>query len=158
MGKPPLPEDVEGGSSDVAKTMEDEGEPVTGAPPTPGSSTSGTSKPARSCLVPGCRVYSDTSLKRHLQKVHVMKGDISQEDMERIFVLATAGKKKFGSIKAVKGRKAKQTGKKPKTAKRRRRWCPVEDCQFLGAYLPQHLVQVHNLDNKGLCISLLVFC
>ena len=86
-----------------------------------------------------------------LLKVHYSKGELSKEDVERLFALSCAGPKKSGPIRSYK----KKSGP---PSKRRRQWCPVEGCNFLGAFLPQHLTQVHNMDNKGTSDPLSVFC
>ncbi|XP_022788404.1 uncharacterized protein LOC111328274 [Stylophora pistillata] len=75
-------------------------------------------------------------------KVHLSKGKISSKDEERLFVLATAGRVKYGAIH-------KYGGKASTSKTKRRGWCPVQRCTCVGAFLPQHLRQVHHLDNKG---------
>ncbi|XP_022791810.1 uncharacterized protein LOC111331049 [Stylophora pistillata] len=100
-----------------------------------------TARRKRPCLVPGCKGFSRVNLKRHLTKVHYSKGELSKDDVERLFALSCAGSKKSGPIR-------QYAKKKSVPQVKRRRWCPVEGCNFLGEYLPQHLTQVHKMEHK----------
>ena len=92
----------------------------------------------RMCLVEkGCAGYVGPNLKRHLTNVHLRKNHISEEDIDRYFSLGLHHRKKRGPPRKTK---------KGKTIKGRwKRWCPEPGCDYLGAYLPQHLQNKHHL-------------
>ncbi|PFX23631.1 hypothetical protein AWC38_SpisGene11813 [Stylophora pistillata] len=102
------------------KSDDDDEEELPSPEPAAGPSSGRKTKPQTSCLVPGCRGYSGPNLMWHLTEVHIWKGKLTADDMQRMFILATADYRKFGAIRH-SGKKKKQEAKKK--VKRRRRWC-----------------------------------
>lgn len=91
----------------------------------------------RRCMVGhGCS-YVGPNLKRHLTNVHVKRGHLLLEQVEKFFSMGSDGHKKRGPA-----RKSK-SGKKMKG--RVKCWCPQANCHYLGPYLPQHLVNRHRM-------------
>ena len=89
------------------------------------------------CVVPKCSGYNGPNLKRHVTNVHVKKGHIKADDMARLFSLGRDGSKKRGP---------KRRNSKGKAIKGRPKWwCPETDCEYLGAYLPEHLQNQHRM-------------
>ena len=92
----------------------------------------------RRCMVPkGCNGYTGPNLKRHLERVHYQKGQISEADIGRYFAMGVNPKKKRGPSRVIRDGK--------KTKGRWRRWCPHQACNYLGCYLPQHLQNAHRM-------------
>ena len=95
----------------------------------------------RRCVVPKSSGYSGPNLKRHLTNVHIKKGHIKADDVDRLFSLGQDRSKKRGPKrrnskgKAIKGR--------PKP------WCPEPDCEYLGPCLPEHLQNQHRMKTTG---------
>ena len=80
--------------------------------------------------------YEGPNLKRHLMNVHAKKGHIEAADVGKYFAMGLKPKRKrvpkrfLGQGKTTKGRW--------------RRWCPEKDCNYLGCYLPHHIVAYQN--------------
>ncbi|PFX24882.1 hypothetical protein AWC38_SpisGene10525 [Stylophora pistillata] len=120
-----------------------------------------TARRKRPCLVPGCKGFSRVNLKRHLTKVHYSKGELSKDDVERLFALSCAGSKKSGPIRQYAKKKSVPQGyeneeaffSEPKPLTPRHRWL-VAFYHHLATPAAgfdqeinclQHAVQVRNL-------------
>ena len=91
----------------------------------------------RSCKVAGCKGYSGPNLKKHLQNCHLKKAEIFEDNVERYFHMGFKGRRTRGPTRKItKGRAVKG---------RPKRWCPQPGCDFLGAYMPEHLAKVHKI-------------
>ena len=91
----------------------------------------------RTCKVAGCRGYTGPNLRRHLRDVHLQRLHIGEDDVGRLFQLGKEGQEARGPRRRTSGER-KRLG-------RRKRWCPIPGCDFLGAYLPRHLRTVHRM-------------
>ncbi|KAL9977968.1 hypothetical protein ACROYT_G015437 [Oculina patagonica] len=83
----------------------------------------------KSCPIEGCK-FNGNDLRRHLN-VHVKKGDIEEQSVERLLSIV-----KSGSTQRAKPRRRK--GKEPLTG-RWKKWCPVPGCDQLIIDVARHL-------------------
>ena len=91
----------------------------------------------RKCLVGHGCTYEGPNLKRHLKNVHAKRHHIHENQINRYFAMGQDGHKKRGpAVKPKAGKKVKGRWK---------RWCPVPDCNYLGAYLSHHLQNRHRM-------------
>ena len=91
----------------------------------------------RICVIGhGCS-YVGPNLKRHLTNVHVKWGHILLGQVDKYFSMGLEGHKKRGP--------ARKTTAGKKIKGRMKRWCPQPNCDYLGAYLPDHLVNKHRM-------------
>ena len=96
----------------------------------------------RKCLVKkGCAGYHGPNLKRHLINVHLKKNHITEADVDRYFQMGVDAKNKRGPPRK---------NKKGKPMKGRwKRWCPIPNCSYLGAYLSEHLLNKHRMKQSS---------
>ncbi len=92
------------------------------------------------CPVQNCK-FEGSDLRRHL-KVHAKRGDIEEENVEKLFSVVSAGVQQRGSNRLRKGK----TTVKGKWKK----WCPIPGCDRVVLNVSRHLCNptMHNM-KKG---------
>ena len=88
------------------------------------------------CRVPGC-AFKGQDLIRHLRRVHLKKGEITEEEMPGFNKIMIQGNK---------ARRPRSQGQRSQG--RLKKWCLVEGWDSLVSYLTKHLRRAHKLE-KG---------
>ena len=78
--------------------------------------------------MPECTFYGNDP--RHLD-VHVKKGDVASDSVDRLLSIVQAGEQQRGKVQARKG-------KNPINGKIKR-WCPIPDCNQVVLDIGRHL-------------------